>query len=474
MLFNSITFIFFLAIVILLHYSPLTWSAKKTNLLIASYLFYAAWNPYFVLLLLMSTLLDWNVAARIYSSVNPRERKFWLIISLLVNLGALAFFKYTNFLMANLVEVAAAAGIGFTWQENSIVLPMGISFYTFQTISYTMDVYRGEMKPWKSLRDYALYVSFFPQLVAGPIVRSGEFLPQTLQPKAFELNGFSVGVSLLFIGLMEKVFLADSVFGPLVDTVYSSGQVPDIFSAWAAGTFFTLQIFCDFAGYSLCAIGIARCLGFRLPFNFNSPFAAVGFSDFWRRWHISLSTWLRDYLYISLGGNRFGRSKTLRNLMITMVLGGLWHGAAWTFVIWGICHGVLLIVERILRKTLSSTIFRPGLIQTFIYRLITFVFVVLCFTIFRAESLSQAGVLLLAMFGMEGDGAAVLSWDLQSKLAASLCFLLIAIQYMSHKKAIINVIENSNFLLRGMGLATCVMLIILSTGQSDGFIYFQF
>jgi alginate O-acetyltransferase complex protein AlgI len=474
MLFNSITFILFLAIVILFHYSPVSWSAKKTNLLIASYVFYAAWNPLFILLLLMSTLLDWKVASRIYQSDSVGERKFWMVVSLAVNLGTLAVFKYTNFLMENLASLAGITGFGFNYEEFSIVLPMGISFYTFQTISYSIDVYREQMKPWNSLRDYALYVSFFPQLVAGPIVRSWEFLPQTLEPKRFDFSGFSIGMSLLIIGLMEKVFLADSVFGPLVDTVYASEQAPDAFSAWAAGTSFTMQIFCDFAGYSLCAIGIALSLGFRLPFNFNSPFAAVGFSDFWRRWHMSLSSWLRDYLYISLGGNRFGRSKTLRNLIFTMVLGGLWHGAAWTFVIWGLCHGVLLITERLLRVNVGHPLFHPGRVQKFIYRVLTLVCVILCFTIFRAENFGQAVTLLGAMISLGQDGAAILAWNLQTQVAAFLCFALVAVQFIYNNRDIVNVIERSNFLLRGLGLAVCLILIMLSSGQSDGFIYFQF
>jgi alginate O-acetyltransferase complex protein AlgI len=474
MLFNSITFIFFLAIVLALHYSPLSWSAKKTNLLIASYLFYAAWNPYFVLLLLMSTLLDWKVAARIYASVNPRERKFWLVISLLVNLGALAFFKYTNFLMANLVVVAETAGISFAWQENSIVLPMGISFYTFQTISYSMDVYRGKMKPWNSLKDYALYVSFFPQLVAGPIVRSNEFLPQCVEPKQFDGKGFSVGLALLLIGLMEKVFLADSVFAPLVDSVFQTEQVPDAMSAWAASYFFTMQIFCDFAGYSLCAIGTAKCLGFRLPFNFNSPMAATGFSDYWTRWHISLSTWLRDYLYFSLGGNRLGRSKTLRNLMLTMALGGLWHGAKWPVILWGIYHGVLLVSERIVQGRISFPERLPEVLRTFLLRLMMMFFIVISFTIFRSESIGQVGSLIAVMFGLTDSEVTVLSWDMTFQIAILASLALITVQWIWNRKQIIKVIENSNFLLRGLGLAACVILIVLSTGQSDGFIYFQF
>lgn len=474
MLFNSITFIFFLAIVLLLHYSPLSWSAKKTNLLIASYLFYAAWNPYFVLLLLLSTLVDWKVAARIFASVNPRERKFWLVISLLVNLGALAFFKYTNFLMENLVVVAEAAGISFAWQENSIVLPMGISFYTFQTLSYSIDVYRGHMKPWNSLKDYALYVSFFPQLVAGPIVRSGEFLPQCVEPKRFDGKGFSVGLALLLIGLMEKVFLADSVFGPLVDSVFQVQQVPDALSAWAASYFFTMQIFCDFAGYSLCAIGTAKCLGFRLPFNFNSPFAATSFSNYWTRWHISLSTWLRDYLYFSLGGNRLGNSKTLRNLMLTMALGGLWHGAKWPVILWGLYHGALLVSERIIQTRLKSPLIPPGVVRTFLSRLMMMFFIVLSFTIFRSESIGQVGSLLAVMFGLVDGEVSVLSWDLTFKIAILASLALIVVQCIWHRMEIITVIENTNPLLRGIGLAACVILIMLSTGQSDGFIYFQF
>lgn len=474
MLFNSLTFILFLAVVLFLHYLPLSWGIRKTNLLIASYLFYAAWNPAFVLLLLMSTVVDWHVAKRIHLADDQPSKKRWLVISLAVNLGALGIFKYSGFLLENLVALGRLVGFELQFAAPDIILPMGISFYTFQTLSYSIDVYRGKIEPSRSFRDYAMFVSFFPQLVAGPIVRAAYFLPQCERPKRFDFNVFSTGIALLMIGLMEKVFLADSVFGPLVDQVYAAEGTPDRMSSWAAGTFFTMQIFCDFAGYSLCAIGIGKCLGFRLPLNFNAPFAAVGFSDFWRRWHISLSSWLRDYLYISLGGNRYGASKTLRNLMLTMLLGGLWHGAAWTFVVWGFLHGLLLIIERLLKRVCTGALFQPGVVQRFVYRLLTLAAVVLCFTVFRAESMEQAFSMWGSMLSGGGSGQAVLEWNLQLKVATALCLALVAVQFLFNRENLVGVISRSHFALRGTALAACMLLVVLSGGQSDGFIYFQF
>jgi D-alanyl-lipoteichoic acid acyltransferase DltB (MBOAT superfamily) len=425
-------------------------------------------------LLLMSSVVDWHVAKRIHAADEQAARKRWLVLSLAVNLGALGIFKYSGFLLDNIVSAAAVAGWQLQFAAPDIILPMGISFYTFQTLSYSIDVYRRKIEPSHSFRDYAMFVSFFPQLVAGPIVRAAEFLPQCEKPKRFEFDAFSLGLTLLLIGLMEKVFLADSVFGPLVDRVYAHQGPVDSLSAWAGGTFFTMQIFCDFAGYSLCAIGVGKMLGFRLPLNFNAPFAAVGFSDFWRRWHISLSSWLRDYLYISLGGNRGGKSRTLRNLMITMLLGGLWHGAAWTFVAWGFLHGLLLVIERLLKSVCTARLFQPGMVQRFVYRLLTLAGVILCFTIFRAENFSQAASLWGAMLGAGGAGDTVLQWNLQLRLAAA-CFLaLVAVQFLFSWRDLFGVIRRSPFLLRGLAMAACILLIVLSGGQSDGFIYFQF
>ena len=244
----------------------------------------------------------------------------------------LGFFKYGGFLLANFRRGLALLGVDYVPPEMDIFLPIGISFYTFQTLSYTIDVYRGHTRPWPSFLDFAMFVTFFPQLVAGPIVRAAEFLPQCVTPKRANAHQLGWGASLLVLGIFEKVVLADGVMAPVVDTVYGSVREAGFFSAWVGTLAFGSQIFFDFAGYSTCAIGAGLSLGFVLPDNFRFPYAAVGISDFWTRWHISLSSWLRDYLYIPLGGNRQGLVRTQANLMVTMLLGGLWHGAAWRFV----------------------------------------------------------------------------------------------------------------------------------------------
>ncbi len=355
MLFNSLTFVVFFALVLCLHSLPLAWRAKKINLLIASYLFYAAWNPPFVVLLWISTLIDWYVARAIHDATGKARRRGLLLVSLLVNLGILGYFKYGTFLLENFTALMATLGVNFTPAAPSIILPVGISFYTFQTMAYSLDVYLKREKPAESFLDFSLFVTFFPQLVAGPIVRPAHLIPQFAAPKRATGDMLRWGLALMTLGLFEKVVMADGVFAPAVDLVYGAAGPVSALDAWFGTLAFSGQIFCDFAGYSTTAIGAALCLGFHLPNNFRFPYAAIGFSDFWRRWHISLSTWLRDYLYIPLGGNRKGTRRTIINLALTMLLGGLWHGAAWTFVVWGGLHGLYLIIERVVRGPVDRT-----------------------------------------------------------------------------------------------------------------------
>ena len=350
MLFNSPTFLAFFLVVLAVHYSPLEWTPKKGFLLLASYLFYAAWNPPFVALIWLSTVVDWYAAKWMFASSSPTLRRGLLILSLTTNLGLLGFFKYSGFVLENFVAVAQLGGVIFTPVDLGVLLPIGISFYTFQTLSYTIDVYRGQLEPADSPLDFALFVTFFPQLVAGPIVRASQFLPQLVEEKRATSAQMGWGFSLFTLGLFEKVVLADSWMAPAADVVYDAAPLAGAMDAWVGTLAFSAQIFFDFAGYSTCAIGIALCLGFALPDNFRYPYAAIGFSDFWSRWHISLSSWLRDYLYIPLGGNRRGRRRTYINLGLTMLLGGLWHGAAWRFVVWGGLHGAYLGIERWLGK----------------------------------------------------------------------------------------------------------------------------
>jgi len=305
---------------------PLRWEIKKANLLLASYVFYAAWNPPFVLLLWISTLTDWFAARRMATSTGGRKR-LYLLLSIAVNLGLLGYFKYGHFIEENFLAFMSALGMDYEISPGNIILPLGISFYTFQSMSYSFDVYREKIRPADSMLDFALYVSFFPQLVAGPILRAGFFLQQLAEDNRERIADLGLGCTLIVVGLFEKVVLADGLLAPVVETVYDATALSTSIDAWIGTLAFAGQIFFDFNGYSVIAVGLALCLGFKLPWNFLSPYAAIGFSDFWRRWHVTLSTWLRDYLYISLGGNRRGKIRTYANLAMTMLLGGLWHGA---------------------------------------------------------------------------------------------------------------------------------------------------
>src|SRR6476620_9032454 len=316
MVFNSYTFVVFFIIVLTLHNLPLAWRTKKINLLLASYLFYAAWNPPFILLLWLSTVVDFFVGKALYRQDNAVKRKMLLVVSLIGNLGMLCFFKYGGFLLDNFVLLTNAIGIDFHPAKPNIILPAGISFYTFTTLCYTIDMYKKRSEPVKNLLDFSLFVTFFPHLVAGPIVRPPQLVPQFESPRKANRQQLMQGLFLITLGLFTKVVLADSMLAGTANNVFGAQDMLHPLDAWMGVLAFSGQIFFDFAGYSTCAIGVASCLGFVLPENFKYPYAAIGFTDFWRRWHITLSSWLRDYLYIPLGGNRRGEFKTYVNLMI--------------------------------------------------------------------------------------------------------------------------------------------------------------
>src|SRR5215467_724164 len=387
MVFNSLTFIVFFACVLAIHSLPLGWAMKKINLLIASYLFYAAWNPPFVILLWISTVVDWWAAKALVHAERPAVRRAWMLLSVVANLGMLGFFKYGQFLLENFTVLLQALGVDYQPPHYDIVLPVGISFYTFATMSYTLDVYLRRALPARNFLDYALFVTFFPHLVAGPIMRPTELVPQFEQPRRASAQQLCFGLALMTIGLFQKVVLADGFLSPIAESVYDADKVPGTIDAWAGTLAFSGQIFCDFAGYSTTAIGAALCLGFAMPDNFRFPYAAVGFTDFWRRWHITLSSWWRDYLYIPLGGNRHGARRTYAALMMTMLLGGLWHGASWTFVAWGGLHGLYLSAERVLRTRFAG--YRPGPAALLVLGLLTYGLVNVTWVFFRAHSFAK-------------------------------------------------------------------------------------
>ena len=343
MLFYTPQFLIFFAILLLTLLVVARSQPRKLVLLIGSYVFYMWWNPAFILLILFSTFVDFLVGRRMVATQDDSTRRLLLGISLTANLGMLGFFKYADFFGDSTLYLLRLLGYEASWVTLNITLPVGISFYTFQTMSYTLDLYRRQIPASRSPLDFALFVAFFPQLVAGPIVRAADFLPQLRNPVRLHCNQQTV--LLILRGLAKKVLIADNL-SVFADQVFSAPELWPSLIIWLGTICFAVQIYCDFSGYSDIAIGIARILGFALPPNFDHPYVARNPSDFWRRWHISLSSWLRDYLYISAGGNRRGRLMTYRNLMLTMLLGGLWHGASWNFVVWGLLHGLLLVGHR--------------------------------------------------------------------------------------------------------------------------------
>jgi alginate O-acetyltransferase complex protein AlgI len=474
MQFDSYTFLIFFAAVLAVQRSPISWSAKKLTLLVASYLFYAAWNPPFVLLLWLSTLVDWFVARAIDRSETPRRRRGLVGLSLAVNLGVLGFFKYGGFALENFAALVRALGIAFEPAAPSLVLPVGISFYTFQTLSYTLDVYRREARPASSFVDYALYVTFFPQLVAGPIVRSGIFLPQCRGERRADRDALGRGLAQLVLGLFMKVVVADGLLAPVVEQVFDGPAEPAFGAAWIGSFAFAGQIFCDFAGYSTCAIGVAACLGFEIPANFRFPYAAAGFSDFWRRWHISLSTWLRDYLYISLGGNRRGAARTRVNLLLTMLLGGLWHGASWNFVVWGGLHGLFLVIERpFLTAQRRGSARRPGPARL-AHALATFAGVCVAWTIFRADGLDRAFDMLGTMLlGLQPEQPAALP-AADGVLTLATIATILGLHYALRDSDFREVVDRCPWWLRSTLLAAMLAAIAMMPGDDRSFIYFQF
>ena len=469
MVFNSYVFIVFFAIVLGLYYSPLSWSAKKWVLLISSYIFYGAWSPPFVLLLLGSTLIDFFVGRQLHIETNDVKRKMYLMLSLIGNLGPLSYFKYGGFLMENFTSLINMTGVSYQAPVWDVVLPVGISFDTFQTMCYSLDLYYRKYPPIGSITDFALFVSFFPQLVAGPIVRPDELVPQFATPKSATKEGFFNGLFLLTLGLFMKVVMADSLLAePANDVFKAADKIIHSVDAWCGVLAFSGQIFFDFAGYSTCAIGIAMCLGFHIRDNFLYPYAAVGFSDFWKRWHITLSSWLRDYLYIPLGGNRHGVTRMYIALMLTMLIGGLWHGAKWTFVVWGGLHGIYLVTEKILSKSYSDLKIPKPLLA-----LITFFFVLITWVFFRAETFSVAKNMLNSMFMVSASKTVVLNYLNVYKVILITVILLLVQWYMRDKK-VLDEVGKMSVLKMSLLWTFLLTILILSQESTSSFIYFQF
>lgn len=477
MLFNSFTFIAFFLIVYVL-YRNLNRRGQNYMLLAASYIFYGSWNWKFLSLILLSTVIDYFCGIRVYESDTDRRKKAYMTISIVANLGVLAFFKYYNFFAENLVALTSTFG----WVPGDvtleIILPVGISFYTFQTMSYSIDIYRNDLKPERNFLDFALFVAFFPQLVAGPIERAKNLLPQIQKPRIITDRLLQQGLWMILWGYFLKVFVADNM-AIIVDRVFAkSGLIPGgeaLLGIYA----FAFQIFGDFAGYSSIAIGVAAMMGFQLQTNFLFPYFVTNPQDFWRHWHISLSTWLKDYLYIPLGGNRGGESKLYRNLFLTMLLGGIWHGAAWTFVIWGIYQGGILIFHRYFSpfvSRLTKPAQRSGLPQKLMsVGKIIFMFQITClgWLIFRAHSVSQITNFLQSIFFNMGVTTPVIFYYCQQLLFFALPLLLIQLFQIKYKSR--NSLENFPAYSRyAIYLGLYYFIIVFGEYGSREFIYFQF
>jgi alginate O-acetyltransferase complex protein AlgI len=404
---------------------------------------------------------DYFLAGRIYQATELRVRRRWLAASAALNLGLLGFFKYYNFFAGSLNLALARSGIQVAHLQ--IILPVGISFFTFESMSYTFDVYRGTLVPCRRLIDFALFIAFFPRLVAGPIIRASHFLPQLQRPLTLRWSDVQAGSMLFLSGLVKKILLADNL-AVFVDPVFRAPQLYHPVTAWLAVLAYALQIYYDFSGYSDMAVGLAKVLGFDLPINFSAPYAARSLADFWRRWHISLSSWLRDYLYFPLGGNRKGDLRTYANLMATMLLGGLWHGASWNFVVWGGLHGLGLAVQK-----WSAARFPRVSLPPLIARAITLLFVVLLWVPFRAHDWSMTVAMFHQLIGLGSGMYWIYPWVF---FALAVCLIAVA-RHRAGQPDFFH-FDTSSFWGRTQVAITVLGLCYLSPLNISPFVYFQF
>ena len=478
MWFNSFLFLLFLTVVLCVYPAIPGWRAKKRFLLACSYLFYACWSPPFLLLLIASSTIDYTVGRALGRQSDEHLRRLLVAVSCSTNLGILAFFKYARFLIDSYDSLVQGLGLSLlsltppAW-ISSIVLPIGISFYTFHGLSYIVDVYNGRKTPVEDWVDFYLFVAFFPQLVAGPILRATQFMPQLVSPRRVTLEDWATGGERIMIGLFQKMVMADNI-APLANLVFDRPQAFTGAQQWVGVYAFAMQIYFDFAGYSNIAIGTARLLGFRIPENFNLPYLAVGFREFWRRWHISLSTWLRDYLYIPLGGSRDGPWATRRNLLITMFLGGLWHGATWSFAVWGVLHGLFLTVEHAaagLFDRLPPRVRENPLMQL-LGMAVTFHLTCLAWVFFRLSTSITDAIGMCASL-LKAGGWTMPASGFERIVYVQLGFLGYLIAWL-HARRTAGASTSIPGWARAVAAAIMLYLVITGWGSSNEFIYFQF
>lgn len=472
--FNSIYFLTFLIIVFLIHWGLFSKNNQRQNIFLfcSSLFFYAGWDYRFLSLILFSTVIDYFVGIEIYKNTHKGKKKALLTLSLISNLGLLFVFKYFNFFIDSFNEFSNIFGLQTNLKLLNIVLPVGISFYTFQTLSYTIDIYNDKIEPTKNWIHFATYVCFFPQLVAGPIERASRILPQLSKKRNFNLSQGKEGIRKIIVGFFKKVVIADSL-APMVEYSFSNYQDLSSFALFLGVLYFTFQIYCDFSGYSDIAIGISKLFGIDLMENFNYPYFAKNIGDFWKRWHISLTTWFRDYLYLPLGGSRGSLLFSLKNLSIIFLLSGFWHGANWTYIFWGLIHVICYIPYFLTKKNPKNKLFSNLLIKNQVLAsLTTFMFVMLSWIFFRSQTIQDAWQYLFNLFSFSGAQNTFL--NPANNLNASyyifyIFFLLIVDYYISLERKETNLqrrLFNSSLLL--------IILFFIQMDQSQSFIYFQF
>ncbi|MCS7021816.1 MAG: MBOAT family protein [Gemmataceae bacterium] len=476
--FHTQAFLAFFAIVFLVYWSvPRRWALLRIwILLIASFHFYAAWSRELALLVTATTCADYCFGRFIGSTSIRGLRRFWLLVSISMNLGILCYFKYRGFFLNELHDFLTRLGYdpGYGRLDvANIIIPFGISFYTFEAISYVVDVYTGKIEAEKSLPRFLLFILFFPHLVSGPIVRAGDFLTQTRRIKRWNWLRIQVGVQLFLMGAFKKMAIADRM-ALFCDPIFQNPEAYRTTACWLAVLAYALRIYCDFSGYSDMAVGLGHLFGYKLTFNFNMPYLSPNISEFWRRWHISLSSWLRDYLFIPLGGSRGSRGQTYRNLMIVMVLGGLWHGAAWGYVLWGFAHGLLLVIHRVFRDSIAGhstwqwvLTSLPGTVARIA---LTFTVVSLCWVLFQPD-LERAWAMYQQLFMVQsGEPLPLHNRSLwYTVLFVLVCHLLVATGLWQR------VVGRLPAPVLGTGYAVCACAaMLLAPDQGTTFIYFQF
>lgn len=472
MLFNSFEFLFFFLLVTILYFvfKP---KYRWTILLVASCYFYMSFIPVYILILFFLILLDFYAAKIIEDETQESRKKLWLKLSLIGNLGILAIFKYYNFLNDNLCVLLQITQIKNPIPYLNIILPIGLSFHTFQSMSYTVDVYRGRVKAERHLGIYALFVMFYPQLVAGPIERATSLLQQ-LKKNDNKLNYDDVvtGFSLMMWGLFKKVVVADST-AIYVDSIYNNAAINHGITNIIATWLFAFQIYCDFSGYSDIAIGAGRVMGYRMMTNFTIPYFSKSITEFWRRWHISLSSWLRDYLYIALGGNRISKVRTYMNLFATMLLGGLWHGASWNFVIWGALNGMYLSVEKLLNFNFDRS--KKNILVKSIYIFITFNLICLTWVFFRADTFNNAITILKNIFVINGFfNPRIQDTSVMANIIFGISILLVFEYFVLRKRTFDYLHKNFPKYLFVFNMALIIIIVLWGVSEGSQFIYFQF